>query len=424
MGGNEARVVSDESTHNQRSFSNESVFLSLLPYFEKTPMYRAKLAESGCSLNSIRSLKDIARLPLTTKNDLRLYSPLQRTPLERCDFYAFFSSGGTTGSPTLYVWNEEDVAVQTTCSKRILQSVGTTADDLGLVLAPISLPVMGHCMMRQYTAVGAGFVPFSVRSPEEVCCFLRDFPITSVATLPVAASRLIAYYLYVLGFPPKDALHVRQLLLGGDFLSESRRRHLEQHWNATCHNLYGISEIFGPMAGECGCKSGLHFSNDYIYVEVLDPVTREPVEPGQPGVAVYTTLWKKGSPLLRYWSDDFVTLRTEPCACGQAYPRLRYHGRLADHAYLNGRLVFPVDVEEIIMGHAFGDEYVCTYQDGAVDVTVEPVPDADATTDDLAKALEELMHLHVTVKVEPSGSLDRSSPKPKRLHGFPQLSRD
>ncbi len=110
------------------------------------------------------------------------------------------------------------------------------------------------------------------------------------------------------------------------------RNQLEELWKAEVFNLFGISEIFGPIAGECHLKNGLHFPTQYLALEILHEKDCKPVKPGETGVAVYTTLWEKGFPLLRYWSDDLMHMDESVCACGSDLPRIFFHGRVEDSA--------------------------------------------------------------------------------------------
>lgn len=403
----------------------EEFFSNNWEYVSRTPMYRDKMIDHGIKPGQINSLSDIQKVPFTYKSDLRKIPVMERTPMGWKDVYAYYSSGGTTGNPTLYAWNEEDVEVQMTVAQRSFSEIGVNETDLGLVLAPLGLPVMGHCMTRQYTAAGAGFVPLALANPDQIIECIRELPVTAIATLPSAASRLLEYAQNVMNIDLPKLTQVKHLHLGGDFLSEGRRLRLEKGWQAQCYNLYGISEIFGPVAGECTHKNGLHIAADYVYVEIVDPFSGYPVEEGQPGVAVLTTLWQKGSPLLRYWTDDFVVYKTDQCECGQLLPRIKFFGRVADSANLNNRLIFALEIEEILFKYPVTPEYYCYFeQDNGVScvlVKVESVVGDDFPVKSLAEELEEVFHIPVRIDLLVPGVLDRTNPKPKRLNNFPTL---
>ena len=400
----------------------EDALLQILPYTLAAPIYARKFADAGIKSQDVGSYADISKIPFTCKADIHATTVFERTPLQQKDIYAIYSSNGTSGKPTLYAWSHDDVQVQREMSHRILSKIGVDETDLGLILAPLSLPVMGHCMIRQYESVGAGFVPLGPVDPATIISFLRQMPITSVATLPILASRLWEFMKVKLSLGADDVSHIRSFLLGGDFLSDARRSRLETCWKANCFDLYGISELFGPISGECRLKNGLHFGADKVLIEVLDPFTAQPVSAGQKGVAVLSSLWRKGFPLLRYWTDDFISLSWEPCACGNPAPRIWYYGRKIDCAHLHGRFIFPKDVENCLLRFPVSDEYHLDYHDGRkpyIQVHVEPIPGMALPKPEIKDAVADLFDMPVRIYPHTPGSLPRNQIKPKRLINFP-----
>jgi len=397
-------------------------FASTWSYIAQTPLYKKKLDAEGIDVGSINCLADLQKVPFSYKSELRSTPIFERSPLRVEQIYAIYSSGGTSGKATLYVWNEEDVDVQKDVSRRVFRQLGVNASDIALILAPVSLPVMGHCMIRQYEAAGASFIPLGPADPATVSTFIQQLPVTLVATLPVVASRLNEFMRYSQNISFDGKIHIRQFHFGGDYLSTARRNRLQTSWNAKCYDMYGISELFGPVSGECALQNGLHFADDYIYMEILDPETKQPVPDGERGVAVYTTLWKKGFPLLRYWSDDYITRDSHPCACGLPSPRIFYHGRTLDYVRSFGKIYFVKDIEEVVLKFPVSDEYFIEYKEdknGYAELQVEPIPGYEISQTELADAIGELLHLHVKVQINRPGSLPREVIKPKRLINFP-----
>ena len=93
-------------------------------------------------------------------------------------------------------------------------------------------------------------------------------------------------------------------------------------------------------------------------IEILDPKTLQLCAPGKVGVAVYTTLWEKGFPLLRYWTGDLMSITYDICKCGSALPRIRYKGRLDDSFFIDSHYIFPEDLENILFSYGFCYEYL------------------------------------------------------------------
>jgi len=397
----------------------EQRFHNMLPLLWKTPLYQRKLHQAGLTPNQIQSLGDLSSVPFTTKDDLRRTHPSERSPYSFDEIEYLFSSGGTSGEPTVYYWTHHDTEVLREAGARAMKRVGISADDLALVLASMGLPIMWYCMFQQYNALGAGVIPLGTCPPSEVVDALLNFPATVITTLPVIGTRLREFMMGT-GIEWPEDRPLRQFHCGGDFLTEARRQRIQHLWGVQCYNFFGMSEIFGPIAGECPQRAGMHFLADYVYMEVLDPDTHYPVPDGTPGIAVYTTLWPKGAPLLRYWSDDFVIVNRIPCVCGATSPRITFLGRPLDMAYVNEQRLFASQLEEAVLAFPqVGGEYqlrLISDVDGeSAHLTVEESPGAQVPVPKVREALDILLRMPIAVQVVPPGTLPRDTPKPTRI---------
>lgn len=340
---------------------------------------------------------NFTRIPFMKKEDIRNTGIFERTTTRKEDIFGVFSSSGSTGEKTYYVFSQEDKRVQEQCAQTFLQGIGIDSTDIGGILSPIGTGIMAQTMMWQFSAVGAAYVNCSEPSPENIVTLLDKVPVTVVATRPEVMSITNPEY--------SDRLYdstVKTLLPGGGFVTEGRRRMLEKIWNAKCYNFYGMSEVFGPVAAECTEKNGQHYPDDYLMIEVVDPDTGLPVEEGQPGIAVYTTLWFKGFPLLRYWTDDFIKIDRRKCRCGCKWPRFYYLGRRSDCFRIGDIFYFPKEFEERLFIHGIYDDYRVRYQDGGINVWIEsfnkPAPQ-------LVTAMEEYFGLPCKIESVRPGTL-------------------
>jgi phenylacetate-CoA ligase len=393
----------------------QTLFQSVVDHFLRTPFYAGKLAPEGIDLRAIEGLDGLAGVPFTTKRELRDTAAADRSPCSMSQLEFIFSSSGTTGEPTTYYWTRNDTAVLREVGGRAMKRVGVSADDLTLVITPLGLPVMWYCMVQQYNAVNAGIMAPGIQSPDTLLTYLAEYPVTVLITLPVVASRLFEYARY---YRPEllSAIHLRQIHCGGDFLSEARRRRLEKSWGARCYNFLGMSEILGPLAGEGPDQAGLQLDWANIYMEVIDPATKQPAAPGEPGVAVYTTLWPKGAPLLRYWSDDFVSAEEPTDLHGEPQLCLHYLGRSSDRLVNQGRSVFARDIEDCILAYPVGDEWrLETGGDGPAILSFECPSGAEFDTEALRDAVGALIGQPVDLEISLSGSFSRDEPKPARI---------
>lgn len=340
-------------------------------------------------------------IPFTYKNEIRNTSVEERTTTKPENIYGVFSSSGTTGEKTYYIYNRNDKKVHEEFVKTFYTELGITETDIGGVMAPVDTGVMAHTMMWQFTTMGAGYVNCSTPTPEKMIDIIRKVPVTIIATRPSIASG-VAYNPVLKQMAQQSK--VNKLLMGGGFLSKERRKLLEDTWHADCYDMFGMSEMFGPMAGECKQKNGLHYLNHYLMIEIVDPISGKPVCKGQPGVAVYTTLWDKGFPLLRYWTDDVMVLNNEKCKCGSSLPRLFYLGRLNDCFKTEKGYVFPKNVEDVLFRYGNIGEYLVEKHRDFYLVKTEG--SENFTNSEMLNELSNLFGSEVNVEIVSPGSLN------------------
>lgn len=335
--------------------------------------------------SSFFTYEEFCKIPFMYKQSIRDTAVFERTNTDMKDVYGIFSSSGTTGDKTFYVYNKKDKEVHEEFVRSFFEELDITSDDLGGVMAPVGTGVMAHTMLWQFNTVGAGYINCPEPSPQNMIDMINNVPITVIATRPNIASS-IAYFPELIKIAKKSK--VSKLALGGGFLSRERRKMIEEAWKADCYNCFGMSEMFGPMAAECKRKNGLHYLDKYLMIELIDPVTKKHVKDGKPGIAVYTTLWEKGFPLLRYWTDDFMVIDRTPCECGNLNPRLYYLGRLADSFICNQGYVFPEQVENILFESGLRGEYKVLLESGTYQVFSETNQKIEGNC-----ALQKLKHL-------------------------------
>lgn len=358
--------------------------------------YQKKLSD----INQLDNYDSFLEIPFTYKGEIRNTTVEERTTTKAEDIYGIFSSSGTTGEKTYYIYNRNDKKVHEEFVKTFYEELEVTEKDIGCIMAPVDTGVMAHTMMWQFITMGAGYVNCPDPSPGNMMDTITKVPVTVVATRPSIATRM-AYDPFVQQVAEKS--HVDKLLLGGGFLSLERRKLLEKSWGAQCYNMFGMSEMFGPMAGECKKKKGLHYLDDYLMIEIIDPATGTPVDDEKPGVAVYTTLWDKGFPLLRYWTDDLMIITREKCSCGSPYPRLFYLGCLNDCYTIDGAYIFPEHVEDILFKYGYIGEYRVKKRKELFSVETEGKP--HRVNLEMVRELQELFHSAVEVNVVAPNSL-------------------
>ena len=291
------------------------------------------------------SYDDFCHIPVMTKSDIRSTS-IETRELESGRCVGIFSSSGSTGKRTYYKFSQEDQDVFNETARELFGRLGVNSDDVFAVCAPVGEGIMAHCMIWEAIANCSGYTVCPTPSPSNVMEMLDNIPVTIIAGLP----SVLDFSLESEKGTQSHKTHLRMMISGGHYMSEAKRDRIESVWGIEWYNAYGISEFFGPLMCECHCKNGFHYNQKCLFVEIVDVHSKEPIEgPGKIGIMLLTPLWKKGSPLIRYWTDDYAEWIDEPCTCGAFGRRIRILGRQCDVICINGRYIFPNDIEEILV---------------------------------------------------------------------------
>ncbi|UKK47875.1 phenylacetate--CoA ligase [Prevotella sp. E9-3] len=341
--------------------------------------YRERFKELGITPDDIRTLDDVKKLPFTTKDDLREHYPfgLASVPLKEC--VRLHSSSGTTGNPTVVLHTQKDLDEWAKAVARCLWMVGSRPEDVFQNSAGYGMFTAGLGFQYGAEKVGMLTVPAAAGNTKRQIKFIRDFGTTVLHAIPSYASRVYEV-MREEGVDPRRDTKLRVLCIGAEPHSEEQRQRIEEQLGVKAYNSYGISEMMGPgVAFECPEQNGLHIWEDYFIVEIIDPVTLEPVPDGQLGELVLTTINREGMPLLRYRTRDLTRILPGECACGRHHRRLaRLQGRSDDMIILKGVNIFPIQIEKILLGFPeLGTDYL---------ITLETVESGDIMTVDVELA--------------------------------------
>jgi len=147
-------------------------------------------------------------------------------------------------------------------------------------------------------------------------------------------------------------LKVRNGLFGAEMFTPGLKKRIMDAWEMDVHDIYGLTEMCGPgVSTDCDQHDGLHLWEDHFIVEVLDPITLEPVGPEEEGEMVLTTITKEGMPLLRYRTRDLTKLYDlEACECGRTHVKhTPIKARSDDMLIIRGTNIYPGQIESVLM---------------------------------------------------------------------------
>lgn len=312
------------------------------------PFYHDLFARNGVVPEHIRSVKDLARLPFTTRVNLVHNQPYGFFAVSLRDIARIHSSSGTSGRPVVVGYTRNDRTHWAECLARILCAIGIDSSDIVQISFAYGLFSGGFGLDMGAEHMGATVIPVSVGDVEQQIRIMLDYHTTCLFSTPSYAMQIA----HVMG---KKEIHSQQLsltrgLFGAEPWSEEVRARIEETLGIKAYDIYGISELMGPgVAGECEARSGLHLWEDHFLPEIVDPETGEVLEPGREGELVVTTLAREAMPLIRYRTGDITSLNYEPCACGRPHVRLsRIRNRKSDFIIVRGVNIYVRDVEELL----------------------------------------------------------------------------
>lgn len=390
--------------------------------------YRNRMISENVSPDDIRSLSDISKLPFMDKNDLRDNYPTDMFTSPRKDVVRYHVSSGTTGKPTLVGYTRNDIEFWTESLARALTSVGIGDGDVIQVSYGYGLFTGGLGLHYGAEKVGATVLPASTGSTERQLELMIDLDVTSIACTP-------SYLVHMgdvakkMGIDLRKDTKLRKAVLGAEPWSDSMRGYIEKELGVQAYDIYGTSEISGPMFTECTEKNGIHVWGDTAIMEIIDPETCESLGPGEEGELVMTVLKKEAMPMIRYRIRDLTTVMDEKCKCGRTSPRIkRITGRSDDMLIIRGINVFPSQVEHTLMQipELCGQYMIYVDRVGALDymnVQVEMRPEAFSDkVDDMLKLkkrisseLKKYLNIAVEAELMSPGSLPRFDGKAKRV---------
>lgn len=336
----------------------------------KTPFYKDRLNGVGIkSAEDLKSLKDIQKIPFTTKEDLRAAYPYGLLAVDRDEVVRMHASSGTTGIPTVIYQSQHDLDRWTELTARSLVAVGCGKGDVFQNMMTYGLFTGGLGLHYGAEKLGMMVIPASSGNTKRQFQMMKDFGTTVVHATP---SYMLHMYSKIeeLGFSLND-FNLKKALVGAEPHSEEIRQKIEELFKIDTYNSYGLSEMNGPsVAFECSEKKGMHLWEDSYYLEIVDRDTLTPLPDGETGELVLSILIRTATPILRYRTRDLTSVIPGKCACGRTSRRInRIIGRTDDMLIINGVNVFPSQIEEVIMRMAeIGTNYrIIVRKDGVLD---------------------------------------------------------
>lgn len=374
-------------------------------------------------ISGVSSQEDFEKLPFSSKDDLRNAYPLGIQAVPEEEVVRIHSSSGTTGKPVIIPYTAKDVDDWAIMFARCYETAGITNKDRIQITPAYGLWTAGIGFQFGAEKLGAMTVPMGPGNTDKQLQMMMDLK-TTVLTATSSYALLLAEEINKRGL--RDKIHLKKGVFGSERWSKKMREYIRNELGVELYDIYGLTEIYGPGIGiTCEKEQGIHYWDDYVYIEIINPETGEPVPDGETGEIVITTLVKEGAPLLRFRTHDLSRIIPEKCSCGRSYPRLDTIGGRSDDMFkVRGVNMFPKQVEELLQDvDGVLSEYNITIahdDDHNKDIMILTVEvDGRVDFEKTALHIRELFksRIGMTPKVTavPIGTLQRSEKKTKRV---------
>lgn len=384
--------------------------------------YYGKVYEAA-GITGCASREEFLKLPFSSKADLRNAYPLGIQAVPDEEVVRIHSSSGTTGKPVIIPYTAKDVDDWAIMFARCYEMAGITKKDRIQITPGYGLWTAGIGFQAGCEKLGAMAIPTGPGNTEKQLQMMMDLKST-VLTATSSYALLLAEEINRRGI--KDKIFLKKGVFGSERWSDKMRKYIHEELGVELYDIYGLTEIYGPGIGiNCQYETGMHYWDDYVYIEIIDPVTGNPVPDGEEGEIVITTLVKEGAPLIRFRTHDISRIIPGECPCGSKYPRLDViKGRSDDMFKVHGVNMFPSQVEEILgLVDGVSSEYkIDIAHDEEINrdvilVTVEAEGrvNFERTAATIRELFKSRMSVTPKITVVPIGTLPRTEKKAKRV---------
>lgn len=329
---------------NEPQFSKFKTLLQRVTSFDGG-FYQKKL--TGLQVDQFQTQADFEALPFTDKEELRENYPLGMQAVAEEEIVRIHSSSGTTGTPIIIPYTKQDVEDWAIMFERCYLMAGLTPLDRVHITPGYGLWTAGIGFQNGAEKLGAMVIPMGPGNTDKQLNMMMDLKST-VLCATSSYALLLAEEIEKRGIG--DKIHLKKGIIGSERWGEKMRRRIARELGVSLYDIYGLTEIYGPGIGmSCEYECGMHYWDDYVYFEIIDPKTGEVLPDGEIGELVITTLCKEGAPLIRYRTHDLTRILPGVCACGSPYPRIdTLIGRSDDMVKVKGVNIYPGQIEDVL----------------------------------------------------------------------------
>ena len=367
-----------------------------------SPFYRKQFKEAGLNPSDIKSLDDLSKIPFTTGEDLKEGYPLPLLSVPEKNIVRIHASSGTTGKRKVLSYTKNDLDVWSDMFARCYEMAGITQKDRVQIAVGYGVWTAGMGFQLGCEKLGAMAIPVGPGNIDMQCQFLEDMQST-VLCCTASMSLLMAEEINKRGL--RNKINLKKIIYGSERSSSAIRKKIKDLMGLEdMFDISGMTELYGPGTGiDCHRHEGIHYWADKFILEILNQDTLKPVEEGELGEMVVTTLCKEAAPLVRYRTRDLTRKITKPCSCGNIFfMHDKIMGRSDDMIILKGVNIYPGQIDEILSSISdVGSEYQIHLErkkDGKDYMTIK-VESKQGMTSDNEKLIKSNIKKYVKSKV-------------------------
>lgn len=372
-------------------------------------------------IDVIRDQADFEKLPFTNKEELRDAYPLGIAAVPEEEIVRIHSSSGTTGTPVIIPYTKQDVEDWAELFKRCYEMAGITNRDRIHVTPGYGLWTAGIGFQNGAEKLGAMVIPMGPGNTDKQIRMMQDMKST-VLCATSSYALLLAEEIEKRGI--KDTIHLKKGVIGSERWGDKMRRRIANELGVELYDIYGLTEVYGPGIGmSCKHQCGMHYWDDFVYFEIINPKTGEVMPDGEYGELVITTLRKQGAPLIRYRTHDLTRIIPGECACGSPFPRIDILiGRSDDMVKVKGVNIYPGQIEDVLrdipgvsseyqvmIDHLYGKDIMTLFFE------TDPGVDREAVGLEVQRVFKTQVGLTIIPKPVAIGELPRSEKKSTRV---------
>ena len=376
--------------------------------------FKHLLDSVGRSPRDIKTIKDLAKIPITKKTDLvelqKKHPPFggwEGVPLH--NLRRIYVSPGPINEPGEKEYDELGWAQAMVAAGFRPGQIAVNTFSYHMV--PFALNMIDNSLYR----VGCITIPTGVGNTEQQVNILRTLHVSAFCGTPSFLLTL-ADKAEEMGLSPEKDLTLRVGLVAAEMVPETLRSNLEERFGMVLRQSYGTADI-GCLGYECLEKNGMHVPDDKL-VEIVDPQTGKQLKAGEVGEVVATT-FNKTYPLIRFGTGDLSQLSVAPCPCGRTSPRLmKILGRVDQVTKVRGLFVHPGQADEVASRHdpIAKVQVVVTRRDHKDEMIFrvelqEGTSPVESLKEEIEKSIRDVMKVRGAVQFVPKGTIPTGAKK-------------